>query len=358
MLRRTLCLILVASFAAAALSLASCSKSPEERAGRVVVLMWSEYFDPELETKFEQQTGLDLDIVTYETTDQMTAKLQEAGGASQYDVVVVSDHRIPALVELGLVRPLDPQQIPNRQNVAPRFLNPAYDPENRHSLPYQWGTEGILYRKDKVADPARSWAVILDPAQQPAPVALIEDMRDMMGVALIYTGQSPNSTDPQALQAAAQAIIAAKQSPRCIGFEGSVGGVNRVLGGEAAMAIVYSGDALAAMEDAEVELEYFVPQEGSIIWVDAMTITSQAPNPEGAHQFINFVLDADNGAQLSNYLSFATPNQAAMEGIDEEARNDPAIYPPDEVMQRMSALEDVGEATRLYDEVWTNVKAR
>lgn len=359
MLRRTLCLVLVASFAAVVLSLAGCSESSEDRSGKVVVLMWSQYFDPELETEFERQTGLDLEIISYETTDQMIAKLRQAGGASQYDLVVVSDHAVPKLAEQGLLQPLDPQRIPNHVNVAERFLDPAYDPGNRYSLPYQWGTEGILYRKDRVADPARSWAVILDPAQQPAPVVLIEDMRDMMGLALIYNGQSPNSTDPQALQAAGQTIIAAKQSPLCIGFEGSVGGGNRVVAGEAAMAIMYSGDALAAIEKhSDIELEYFVPQEGSIFWVDVMAVTSQAPNADGAHRFINFVLDAENGAQLSNYLSFATPNQASMPMIDEEALDDPAIYPPEEVMERLQPLENVGEATRLYDEVWTNVKAR
>lgn len=341
-----------------------CSKSEtastQPAAGKqVTAYMYSEYIDPEIVKAFEDETGLKLRIDVYDSTEEMMGKLQQAGAAAQYDVMVVSDHAIPILVKLGLIKPLDKARIANAKNVDKRFADPPYDRGNKHSLPYQWGTVGLMYRKDKVTDKEPSWSWIFDEARQPGPFVLIDSMRDMMGAALKAQGKSVNSRKPDELKAAGELILKAKKSDKCLGFEGGVGGKNKVVSGDAVLAIVYNGDALRAItEDKSGNLDFALPREGTEIWVDAMTVSAQAPNPDGAHRFIDFILRPDVGAQLSNFNQYATPNAAAMADITEEDRTNPIIYPAEEDINRMEYLEDVGGDTKLFDEIWTSVKSR
>ncbi len=326
-------------------------KSPEAPKS-LTVFLWSEYIDPALVADFEKATGIKVRLDVYESTEDMLAKLKQSTG--QYDVVVASDHIIPVMTKLDLLQSLDLRRIPRASNVAPKFRNAPYDPENRFSLPYQWGTVGLMYRKDKLPNFDPSWGAVLEPARQPGPVVLIDSMRDMMAGALIYKGFSPNSRKAEELRAAGDSILKAKEG-KVLGFEGGVGGVKKVLAGEALIAIVYNGDAI---RETDPNTAFALPKEGTILWVDAMTVPKQAPNPEGAHRFIDFILDAENGARLSNFNRYATPNQSSLSKIAPEDRANPAIYPPDAVVEQMSYLVDIGEDTRLYDEVWTRIKAR
>jgi spermidine/putrescine transport system substrate-binding protein len=345
----------VALLLAVAVSLvAGCSKAERPQ---VTVYMYSEYIDPDLPAQFEQQTGIRVRIDVYEATEEMMAKLQQAGGASQYDVVVVSDHAIAVLAKLGLLQPLDLSLIPNARNVQEQFRNPPFDPEGKYSLPYQWGTDGLMYRKDKLPEPEPTWALLFEPDRQPGPFVLMDSMRDMMGLALRYLGHSVNSRDPEELKAAGELILRAKKSDRSLGFEGGVGGKNKVLAGTAVLAVVYNGDAIRAT-DEDKGVGFLLPKEGSIIWLDAMTIPSRAPHVAYAHQFINFILDAEVGAKLSNFNRYATPNAASLPHIDPRDRENPAIYPSPDDMKRLEYLQDMGNDTRLYDEVWTAVKSR
>ncbi|MBI1783624.1 spermidine/putrescine ABC transporter substrate-binding protein [Candidatus Sumerlaeota bacterium] len=351
-------------------SVASCSKanSPEregaarapKRANQINVYMFSEYIDPGLPGEFERRTGIKVRIDVYEATEEMMAKLQNAGGAGLYDVLVVSDHAVPTLAKLGIIQPLNPSKIPNMKNVSPRFLNPPFDPGNKYSLPYQWGTMGIMYRKDKMPplqSGGASWGLFFDAAKQPGPFLLIDSMRDMMSAALKYQGHSINSRDGAQLNSAADAILAAKKSAKCLGFEGGVGGKNRIVAGDATLAIVYNGDAVRAM-DEDPNTDFVIPAEGTLIWVDTMTIPAKAPNPDGAHKFIDFILDPEVGAKLSNFNRYATPNAGSLPHIKPEDQKNTAIYPSEELMAKMEYLEDVGQDTRLYDEAWTAVKSR
>jgi spermidine/putrescine transport system substrate-binding protein len=340
------------ALAVAVLGAAACGKAPSgARAKTVTVFMWSEYIDPELLERFEKETGMKVVLDTYENTETMMSKVASAG--DQYDVVVVSDHAIRTMGAKGTFRRLDMAKIPNAKNVAARFRNPGYDPEGKWSLPYQWGTMGIVYRADKLPGFTPRWSALLDPALQPGPVVLLDSMRDLMAAALIAKGFSPNTRSADELKQAGDALAAAR-SKRMIGFFGSPDSVGKVLAGDAWMAIAYNGDAVSRLEEGT---DFAVPGEGTIIWVDAMTIPAKAPNVEGAYRFINFILDAQVGAQLSNYLSYATPNEASMPLIDEEVRVDPRVYPTDEQLAKMSMLEDVREATTLYDQAWTRIKA-
>lgn len=347
----------IASMVSAVLGglLAGCSKPPADQ--QVNVLMWSEYIDRDMLPDFEKQTGLRVRIDEYDATEDMMAKLQQAGGTEQYDLVIASDHAIPVMAKLGLVRPLDLARVPNAGNISARFRNLPYDPQSKYSLPYQWGTVGLMYRKDHIPQFQPSWAVFFEADRQPAPFVLIDSMRDMLGASLKYAGKSVNTRDPQEVKAAGERILAAKKSPRLVGFDPGVGGKNKVVSGDAALAVVYSGDAIRAIEEDE-NIAFVLPEEGTIIWMDAMMIPAKARNAAGGHAFMNWILDAEVGAKLSNFNRYATPNESSLPLINKEDRENPCIYPDERLLQKMEYLEDLGEDTRVYDEVWTTVKSR
>jgi spermidine/putrescine transport system substrate-binding protein len=327
------------------------SAAASKAAGTVTVFMWSEYIDPTLVERFQKETGMRVVLDTYENTETMMSKVASAG--DQYDVVVVSDHAVPTMAAKGAFRPLDLSKIPNAKNVTPSFLKPPYDPEGKYSLPYQWGTMGLVYRKDKLPGFVPTWAAVLEPSKQPGPVVLLDSMRDLMAAALFYKGFSANARSASELGAAGRCLRAAR-TKRMIGFFGSPDSVAKVLAGDAWIGIAYNGDAVSRLDE---NTDFTVPKEGTVIWVDAMTVSAKAPNPAGAMRFINFILQADVGAQLSNFLSYASPNQAGMSLIDKAVREDARVYPTEEQKARMTILEDVGEATTLYDQAWIRVKA-
>jgi spermidine/putrescine transport system substrate-binding protein len=325
--------------------------------GRLNLYIWSEYIDPEVVKDFEKQTGIEVRISLYESNDEMIAKLQQGGGLGQYDVVVPSNNVLEQMIQLELLQPLDLGKIPNHKNLMDRFRNLRFDPGGKYTLPYQWGTVGLMYRKDKLPGLEPSWGVLFDPAKRRGSFVLIDEARDMLGVALKYSGHSVNSRSADELRKAGQLVLEAKHSERAVGFEGGVGGKNKVLSDVADVAIVYNGDALRGMDEDE-RVDFLIPREGSILWLDLLAIPARAPNAEAAHRFIDFLLDPAVGARLSNFNRYATPNQASLPLIAEADRKNSAIYPPEELMQKLEYLEDVGEATRVYDEIWTAVKSR
>lgn len=316
------------------------------------LFIWSEYIEDAIVRAFERAFDCTVTIELYEDNPSMLTQLL-AGGDARYDVVVPSDYMIPSLISRGLIAPLRHEEIPNKANVDPRFLDPPYDRGNRFSLPYQWGTLGILVRDPKDAPAEDSWGLIFDPKKQPGPFLLIDDMREALSAALSYLGHSINSVDIDELKDAREILVNARR--RSLGFAGAVEGKDRLLAGECAAVLAYSGDALRAAQQ-DPTTRYFVPREGSQIWVDAMVIPARAPNPEMAEAFINFILDARVGARLSNYTRFATPNVAALPHIREEDLQNPAIYPPPEVRARLEYLRDLGRDTRLVEEIWSQIK--
>ncbi len=217
-----------------------------------------------------------------------------------------------------------------------------------------------MWDRKKHPDLVPSWALLFDPEQQPGPFLLLDEMRDQLGSALLHLGHDVNTTDKSALKAAADLLTATKTSAKCLGFEGGVGAKNKVAAGAADLAVVWNGDAVRAIEEEQAHdrLAYGVPREGSIIWVDVLTIPARAPHADLAHQFINFLLEAPVGASVSNFNKFATPNRAALPLIDQADRENLGLYPDATTMKTLVYLKDVGETTALYDEAWTAVKAR
>jgi spermidine/putrescine transport system substrate-binding protein len=271
----------------------------------------------------------------------------------QYDVVVVSDHAIPVMAAKGTFRALDMTKVPNAKNVSARFARPAYDPDGRYSLPYQWGTMGLVWRTDKLPGFTPTWAAVLDPARQPGPVVLIDSMRDLMAAALFQKGYSPNTRSAVELKAAGD-LLRASRTRKMIGFYGSPDSVAKVLAGDAWVGMAYNGDAVAKLDE---RTDFAVPAEGTIIWVDAMTVPAKAPHPDNAYRFMDYILRPEIGARLSNYLEYATPNEASLPSIKKEMREDTRVYPSDAQTAKMVMLQDAGDAATLYDQVWTRVKA-
>ena len=322
------------------------------------IYTWSEYMDEEkMPADFEAATGIKVRLDIYENNEEMVAKLQ-AGGVSQYDVIVPSDYIMPVLINQNLIQPLDHAKIPNLDNLKPIFRNTTYDPDNKYSVAYQWGTVGLMYRRDQVSDEAvTSWAVLFEPDQQPGPFWLIDSVREMMGIALLYKGYELNSTVPQELKAAADLLVTTKKSRNCMGFKPGVGGKNDVVAGTAVAAIVYNGDAIQSVSENPEVLAFTIPKEGSEIWYDSMCIPAQAPNPDAAHKWINWILEPKVGAELSNYNQYATPNAAAEPFITPEDLQNPGIYPTPEIMDKLYFTKDLGKDNRIMDEAWTRAKS-
>ncbi|BBO91516.1 spermidine/putrescine ABC transporter substrate-binding protein [Desulfosarcina ovata] len=327
-------------------------------AEEVRIYTWSEYMDEEkMPTDFEARTGIKVRLDIYENNEEMVAKLQ-AGGVSQYDIIVPSDYIMPVLINQNLVQPLDHGQIPNLGNLKPIFRNTTYDPGNKYSVAYQWGTVGLMYRKDKVsADAVKSWSVLFDAAKQPGAFWLIDSVREMMGIALVYQGKDFNSTNPVDLKAAADLLVATKRTKNCMGFKPGVGGKNDVVAGTAVAAIVYNGDAIQSVSQEPDKLGFVIPKEGSEIWYDSMCIPAKAPNPAAAHKWINWILDPQVGAELSNYNQYATPNAAAEAHITPEDLENSGIYPTPEIMEKLYFTKDLGKQNRIMDEAWTRAKS-
>ena len=343
LLRKTLL-----SLALASLALAARAETPT-----LNLFIWSEYIDPAMVTDFEKQFGCKLNLDFYEDSESMLAKVQTSGAG--YDLVVPSDNIVPAMIKQHLLAPLRHENIPNLRNLETRFASPAYDPGNKFTAAYQWGTVGLLVRKAEGKPLPDSWAAVFDAKRQAGAFMLIDSVRDAVGAALKFKGHSVNSTNAPELREARDLLIAAKQ--RSVGFDGSVGVKNKILGKSAQVGIVYSGEGVrAAVENTN--LVYVVPKEGSIIWVDNLAVLAKAPHRDLAEKFINFILDAKVGARLSSFTQFSTPNRAAKEFLRPEDLKNPAVYPDAETMSRLEFLQDLGGKLRLYDEVWTQVKAK
>jgi spermidine/putrescine transport system substrate-binding protein len=303
---------------------------------------------------FEKANHCQVVIDLYEDAESMMSKVQ-AAGAGTFDVVVPPDHMVQPMAKLKLLSPLRKEALPNLKHIDPKFLKPPFDPENNFTVPYQWGTVGVFARIENGKTLESTWGLIFEQKQQPGAFMLIDSMRDTIGAALKYKGHSFNSVKPTELKEARDLVLAAKK--RAIGFGGSVGNKNQVVSKAARAAIVYSGEAARGMTE-DKETTYLIPREGSQIWLDNLVILANAPHKELAEKFLNFCLDPDVAARISNFTQFSTPNLTARAKIQPELLNNPAIYPPPEVMAKLEFLNDLGANLRLYDEIWTQIKSR
>jgi spermidine/putrescine-binding protein len=334
---------------------------PNRADGSLVLANWKKYLDPKLVRRFSKKFGVEVRRDTYPSNEELQSRLTAKGG-SGYDLIVPSDYMVGRLRASGLLLPLDQRALPNRTNLAKAFRSLPFDPDDRFSVPYQWGTTGIAVRRGALEGRyPHSWSLLFNAAvarRTGARISALDDARETLGAALIYLGKSVNTTDTATLERAALVV----RSSRIATFT-SNGFAAQLERGSVNVAHGWNGDFLVALGDkikptlAGSEFEYFVPDEGGIAWVDSMAIPIDAKHPCTAHAFINFILDARNGAALSNYNSYASPNSAARAFIAPEILNDPAIYPPRPAADRLQFLADVGPVAAQYQERFDAAKA-
>lgn len=340
----------------AAVIFCNCNDESKHPSKVVSVLIYSEYIDPAMLDDFQRQAGYTLSLDLYEAQEEMIAKLQSAD-TKPYDVIIASDVVIQQMVNLGLIAAIDTNKVPNHVNIAPQFKNPNYDPNNTYTLPYLWGTTGILYRDKDISPDQVSYSMLFDSTKTKGSFSLLEESRSMLSMALLAKGFDANSVDKKEIDQAAELILQAKKDPHFVGFDGSVGSKDKVLSGKDWAAIVFNGEAMAAI-DEDHSLQFSIPVEGSFMWVDAMTIGSRSQNVEGAYAFMNYILDGQIGAQLAKFINYATPNKASIAFLDKEFTGNHVINPSEEEISRMVFLRDPGEAAKLFDEAWKTIKTR
>jgi spermidine/putrescine transport system substrate-binding protein len=338
--------LLIAGFlASAALAVSSLAQTRE-----LHLFTWNDYIDPELVKTFEGQNGAKVKISIFDTNPDLISKL-EAGGLGVYDVVIPTDYAIAEMLRKHLLRPLDRRKILNLKNLSDRFRSPSYDYANKFSAAYQWGTLGIAYRKDKIKNLEKTWGLLFNPKLQQGKFALYDAPREMIGSALLYLGKSMSSTDAADIARAAQIVSAAKT--RSIGFLSGASIREKLLKGEIAAGILFNTDAgqLAAQNP---NIGYFIPREGAQIYVDNMAVPVGAPNVELAHKFINFILEAQNGAKLSIYTKSGTPNAKSKLLLPQTDLKNSIIYPA--LDTKLEYIADVGDSESLYLEAWKKIK--
>jgi spermidine/putrescine-binding protein len=325
-----------------------------ETDGDLLLYNWSEYMDPDLLTAFGEEHGIDATEDNYTSNEALLAQIR-AGGAD-YDVIIPSDYMVEIMADEGLLLPLDKDAIPNAANVDETFASPPYDPDLTHSLPYQWGTTGIGVDLEATGpDPEPTWGWLFDPdLAGDLSISMLDDPREAMAAALYYLGYDPNTQDEGELEEAGDLIADADWVTTFTSDQFS----ELVLTGETGVGHGYSGNFLDSFYDADDpdRYAYLIPEEGATIWTDNMAILADAAHPCTAHAFIDFILDAENGAQLTNWTFYASPNAAATEFIDEEVLEDPAIYPEEDVRDDLYFLENTGEAEILYTDLFTRAQ--
>ncbi|WP_290765002.1 spermidine/putrescine ABC transporter substrate-binding protein [Fibrobacter sp. UBA4297] len=347
-------IFIIALFVAIAITVCIQKQGDAKSTKNLTVMIYSEYIDPVLLEDFRNKTGYKVELELYEAQEEMIAKLITAD-SGKYDVIIASDVVIPQMVHLGLIAPIDTNKIPNHVNVAPQFLGQAYDPTNTYSLPYLWGTTGILFHGNKMHPDSVSYSLLFDAKNTQGKFSLLNESRSMLSMALQANGYDANSSKPEELNKAVDCILQAKKDPHFAGFDGSDIGKDKIISDELWAAIVFSGEAMDAI-DKDSSLQYVIPTEGSFMWVDAMTLSSKAKNIEGAYAFMNYILDAKIGAKLAKSINYATPNKASLEIIDNDFKNNRVINPNKQEINRMVFLTDLGDAEKYFDEAWMIIK--
>lgn len=330
-------------------------KMPVQPEGEVRVYTFSEYIHEYVIDVFKMNTGINVIYDTYESTDEMRAKVTP--GQSGYDVVMITDYMIPEFVELGLLAELDTALLPNIIHLDDKFKNPDYDPGNKHSIPYLWGTSGIGWNSAKVTDPVTSWADIFEPKRVQRynkAVTMLDDMRETIGAALKYLGYSLNDLDEGHLNEAKAALLA--QKPHLAKYTGAVEYIPGLAGERFLVCHAWSGDVFVAAED-NPDIAYTIPEEGCTLWVDNMTVLKNAPHPVAAHAWINYIMDPTVMATISNARYYANPNKDSVPFLNSDVAEDPAIYPPEDVYKKLEIMKPYFAPEELgkYEKVWLDV---
>lgn len=321
---------------------------------QVIVYNWGEYIDPEVLSLFEEETGIQVIYEEYETNEIMYPKIKS--GAVAYDAVCPSDYMIQKMIDNGLLAKINWDNIPNIENIGEIYLDKSreFDQYNEYSVPYCWGTVGILYNKTMVSDPVDSWRILWE-SQYKDSILMQDSVRDAFAVSLKYLGYSLNTTNIQELKEAQELLVTQKPLVQAYVIDQVR---DKMIGNEAALGVIYSGEAIyTQMENPD--LEYVIPKEGSNVWIDSWVIPKNAKHKENAEKFINFLCRPDIALMNFEYITYSTPNTAARELIeDPEIRNSHIAFPDDSELERCETFHFLGnEAEEIYNQLWREVKS-
>ena len=321
---------------------------------KLVVYNWGEYIDPEVLTMFEEETGIDIVYEEFETNEILYPKI--SSGAIAYDVICPSDYMIQRMIENDLLSEINFDNIPNLKNIGKQYLEQSrqFDPENKYSVPYCWGTVGILYNKMMVDEPVDSWSILWDPKYKDN-ILMQDSVRDAFGVTLKYLGYSLNSTDLDELTEAKNLLIEQKPLVQAYVIDQVR---DKMIGNEAALGVIYSGEAIYTQKE-NPNLEYVIPKEGSNIWIDSWVIPKNAEHKENAEKFINFLCRPDIALMNFEYITYSMPNEAARELIEDESiRNSEIAFPDLSKYDNLETFQYLGtEADQVYGDLWNKVKS-
>ncbi|MGI9351213.1 MAG: polyamine ABC transporter substrate-binding protein [Rhizobiaceae bacterium] len=357
-------IILLASTAAA---FATGAVAEEEKV--LNIYNWSDYIAEDTIEKFEKETGIKVVYDVFDSNEVLEAKL--LAGSSGYDIVVPSASFMARQIEAGVFQKLDRTKLPNLKNLDGQIMDTvaAYDEGNQHAVVYMWGTTGIGYNEGKIKErlgddaPTDSWALVFDPdvvsKLADCGVSVLDAPTEIIPAAMNYLGLDPTSQNPEDFKKGADLL--AKIKPHLRYFHSSQY-INDLANGDTCVAVGWSGDVFQARDRADEaengqSIAYSIPKEGALTWFDMLAIPADAKHPENAHKFINFFMDAQITADITNYVWYASANSAAVSLIDEEILTDPGIFPPDEAKEKLWAPPVYGaKADRTVNREWTRVK--
>jgi spermidine/putrescine transport system substrate-binding protein len=341
--------------AALALCLPACGPSAggDHPSSRPVLhyFTWSDYVGPEIIQEFEHREQVKVVIDTFSSNEELLAKLQS--GATGYDVAVPSDFMVAIMIQQGLLNELDQHELPNASLLEPHLQALPFDPERRYSVPYLWGTVGIGYDSAVIPAAPDSWSILWDPRFK-GRISMLNDQREVFGAVLRSMGQSMNSTDGPVIEAAKEQLL--RQKPLVKTYTSDH--YDQLLAsGEVVLAHGWGGPMARAMAERP-SIRYVVPKEGATVWADCLVVLRTAPQKRLALRFINFLMEPEIAARTSERLRFASASRPARELVSASTRDNPAIYPPVDQLDRLEWMKDVGRAVRLYDRAWTELKMR
>jgi spermidine/putrescine transport system substrate-binding protein len=322
---------------------------PEGYEGQTLsVWNWSTYIAEDTVPNFEELCGVTVIYDIFDSNETMLARIRQ--GNPGYDIVVPSGGTVAIMIREELLIPLDKDLIPNLENLDPALMDAVYDPDNVYTVPYQWGTIGIGYNTEAFPDGIETWE---DFWNHEGSVAWLDDRRAMFGIALTILGYDPNTTDPNEIAEARDFLIERGSNVVAIAADD---GQELLARGDVDATIEYNGDIVAMAAECECDTyAYVIPEDIGNIWTDNLAVPVDAPNPELAMVFIDYILDPQVGADLSNFIAYASPNQASIEAglIDEVYAEDPAVYPPSETVEALfTILEADAETEQEYNNAW------
>ena len=321
-----------------------------EKRPTLYVYNWGDYIDESVLDQFEEEFDVRVVYDTFSTNEDMYVKV--TSGGSKYDVLFPSDYMIKRMIDEGLLLKLNLENIPNEKYIDPVFKGLAHDPNNEYSVPYMWGTLGILYNKKMVTDPVDSWDILWNPKYRKQ-ILMVDSQRDAIGIALQKLGYSLNSTNPAELEAAKQELIKQKELVLAYVIDEAK---DKMVAEEAALAVVWSGDAVYAMRE-NPNLDYAVPKNGGNLWFDGMVVPKTAQNKELAEAFINFMNRPEIALANADYIGYSTPHTEARQMLELDPAIERVAYPDPEDIAHAEVFVHIGEMLKEYDRIWTEVKA-